>query len=685
MSRLHKVAVTGAGIKGWTGRVDLTGCDVFCGPNDTGKTTRLLAVMAGLRGLAQSPGDAVKVWLGPDRPEAVVTLAFDGGTVERQVATVSGKAAGRADADAERLAGPHVVRWDLTDFATASDTVREDLIRRCAGASGVDAAKAAGMVSEKLAKAEDVPAVVRDASLAALLKAVPATGADGSAWLESAIAWARTEFTRVNADAKAADQGAKDAAKAAAKAAEQGAPTGSLADARADVTRIEGELQAVVADLARVSSGAEALRSHQRRGEDLARAYAAAEERTEKLRQRRPAAVPTVDDAATTPAIVAHEAAVEVATAKEAAVREATARREKAVENLTTAERACGGADGALKALLPLAEGASGACRHCGCEDPLGLQGKLAAAREACRVAGEARDAAEVALEEASDDLALAQGALRRAREAVTTAASARQAAVAARDRMRIDAERIARDNATLASDLAAAEKAMSDAHTALAEWQAQPVPQGPAGGVDSLNGRKAVHEADLRTAKAAVEAHTRHQERQKAHQGAIARREETAAALAAVKALGAALKAVQADLATAAFGPITERANALLTVAASSVRVAFRSVSDYGAETPRGYVHFAALSDSKRAIVGAAIAYALIALSGAPWKGLLLDGLEKIDEDNLAGLLHGLGEMVARGELDNVIGALQTTDATADVDGVVFHYLGASAQSEAA
>lgn len=680
MSRLHKVAVTGDGIKGWTGQVHLTGCDVFCGPNDAGKSTRLLAVMAGLRGLAQSPGDAVKVWLGPDRPEAVVTLAFDGGTVERQVATVSGKAAGRADADAERLAGPHVVRWDLADFATASDTVREDLIRRCAGASGVDAAKAAGMVSEKLAKAEDVPAAVRDAFLAALLKAVPATSADGSAWLESAIAWARTEFTRVNADAKAAEQGAKDAARAA----EQAAPTGTLADARADVTRIEGELQSVVADLACVSSGAEALRSHQRRGDDLARAYAAAEERAELLRQRRPAAVPTVDDAATTPAIVAHEAAVEVATAKEAIVRDATARREAAAGTLTTAERAAGAADGAYKALLPLAEGASGACRHCGCEDPLGLQDKLAAARAACRVAGDARSVAEELLNDANDDLALAQGALRRAREAVTAAASARQAAVSARDRAKADAERITRENATLASDLEAAEKALAEAHAALAEWQAQPVPQGPAGGVDSLNGRKAVHETDLKAAKAAVEAHTRHQERQKAHQSAIARREETAAALAAVKALGAALKAVQADLATAAFGPITERANALLTVAASSVRVAFRSVSDYGAETPRGYVHFAALSDSKRAIVGAAIAYALIALSGAPWKGLLLDGLEKIDEDNLAGLLHGLGEMVARGELDNVIGALQTSNPTADVDGVVFHHLGASAQSEA-
>lgn len=680
MSRLNKVSVTGDGIKGWTGAVHLTGCDVYTGPNDAGKSTRLLAVMAGLRGLAQSPGDAVKVWLGPERPEAVVTLAFDGGTVERQVAAVSGKAAGRADADAERLAGAHVVRWDLADFATASDTVREELLRRCAVASGVDAAGAMARVEAKLAQ-EDLLAAARDAALAGLRKNVPAVGSDASAWLDKAREWTRGEYTRANAAASAADQGAKDAEKAAAQAA----PTGTLADARAEVLRIEGELQAVVADLARVSSGAAALHAHQRRGEDLARAYANAEERAERQRQRRPVAVPTVDAAAATEAITAHEAAVAAVAAKEDAVRDATARREKAAAALTEAERACGAADGALKALLPLAEGASGACRHCGCEDPLGLQGKLAAVREACRVAGEARSAAEEVHGDAQDDLGVAQGALRRAREAVNAAASARQAAVSARDRAKADAERITRENATLAGDLAEAEKALAEAGAALAEWQALPVPQGLTGGLDSLNGRKAVHTADLTAAKAAVEAHTRHQERQRAHQNAIARREETAATFAAVKALGLALKAVQADLAVAAFGPITERANALLTVAASSVRVAFRSVSDYGAETPRGYVHFAALSDSKRAIVGAAVAYALISLSGAPWRGLLLDGLEKVDEDNLPGLLHGLGEMVARGELDNVIGALQTTEPAAEVDGVVFHHLGASAQSEAA
>ena len=82
-----------------------------------------------------------------------------------------------------------------------------------------------------------------------------------------------------------------------------------------------------------------------------------------------------------------------------------------------------------------------------------------------------------------------------------------------------------------------------------------------------------------------------------------------------------------------------------------------------------------------------AAIASALIRLSGEPWKGLLLDGLERVDSARLPLLLRALAGMVAAGKLDNVLLAHRavTPDEIPAVDGVTIHWLGADVANRAA
>ena len=96
-------------LKGQKRSLELSGVDLFVGPNGSGKTTALLAITAGLRGLAESPSDPVKPYIGPDR-EGSAELTFDAGVVFRDLSKTRGKDATRADLDAERIAGSAAAR-----------------------------------------------------------------------------------------------------------------------------------------------------------------------------------------------------------------------------------------------------------------------------------------------------------------------------------------------------------------------------------------------------------------------------------------------------------------------------------------------------------------------------------------------------------------------------------------------
>ena len=120
-----------------------------------------------------------------------------------------------------------------------------------------------------------------------------------------------------------------------------------------------------------------------------------------------------------------------------------------------------------------------------------------------------------------------------------------------------------------------------------------------------------------------------------------------------------------------------------LLDIADLGIQVVFNSISDFGAffddDCDGHYVPFWGLSDSERAITGAAIASALIRLSGAPWKGLLIDGLECVDSARLPPLLRALARMVETGALDNVLLTHRavTPAEIPVVEGVTIHWVG--------
>jgi hypothetical protein len=129
---------------------------------------------------------------------------------------------------------------------------------------------------------------------------------------------------------------------------------------------------------------------------------------------------------------------------------------------------------------------------------------------------------------------------------------------------------------------------------------------------------------------------------------------------------------------AKAQLGPIEEHANLILVAAGEAMRVRFTSPEWFGADRGDGVVTpFWALSDSERAIVGAGIATAAAMLTDAPWRVVMLDGLERLDRERLPRMLAAFGRLVSEGRLDNVIGAL--VGDPIEVAGVTWHAVGAA------
>ena len=680
MSRLHRISVDGDGLKGQRLDETLSGCDLYTGPNGAGKSTRLLAVMAGLRGLAESPSDAVRPYIGPERPSAVVALGFDTGTLTRDLTAVRGDKVTRANVAAETLAGAHVAAFDLADFAGASETARESLIRRVAASSAADAQAVAGRVQRALPGGKSAPTMTR------LLNARLAKGgAPGGAWLEGALEWARTAFTEAN--------GAERRAKADAEAKAgrpTDAPPGTLAAARETLTRLEEERRAVGEQLATAAQAGSAARDHAAEGARLARTYGEVERRVGDLEQCPIAQPPDLAGLRIDVAAMEEEdrAAAEREREARAASDAAIAASAEAARRVAVARELSAQVGGVAASLRALATEADGACQHCGCADPLAIGPRVEAAEAACWAAAGSIATATEEHETLDVDRVVAGGLLRRTMAARLAAAERLRTARAALAVAERQAERIADETTRHAADLVRAREALALAEQQLAGWRERETPAGAPGDLDALTAQRDALDGELRAAKAAVELHVRAQERARAHQEAITTREAATAALAEVKALGDALKTVQGELAVETFGPIAGAANELLDAAGLGIRAVFHSIGDFGASIDGGYVQFWALSDSERAITGAAIASALIRLSGAPWKGLLLDGLERVDSARLPLLLRALAGMVTAGKLDNVLLAHRavTPDEIPAVDGVTIHWLGGdSAAREAA
>ena len=617
-------------LKGQKRSFNLSGVDLFVGPNGSGKTTALLAIIAGLRGLAESPGDLVRPYIGPDR-EGSVELTFDAGVVVRDLSETRTKAALKAGIEAERIAGEHLVRWDLADFATATESAREALLRRVLGSRA----------------AADL-ALPDNPLRAELLKAVPLAG-DAGAWLDKALAWVRGAYTEANAANKVAIQGAE-----AAQQALQDAPPGMLSTAKASAEDLERQIAGLRGEASAAKREADAAARAEERRQKAASRYAALEEQLRDLEAFLAIPLPVPPDMA----------ALQKAHAEARATLDAIRTTEKPLRGaLALAAASRDGAAASVAALESLAAKAP-LCAHCNGADPLNLTPEIESARAYLETTG-------WAVEDASADLAIA--------ERKTTKAS--DAFISASDKL-MEAELEARRISGLADERArkAARKAEIEGDLAQLQEEIQAPTATPAtfGGAEML----ASLEEELAAAKKTIDLHTRHAERGRLHQEAIAKRAKAEERFAAVKKLGEALKALQASEAERAFSPLTAATNDLLSQMHSPFRLQVNSAADFGATDARrdgAYVAFWSLSDAERACVGAAMALALVRLSKSPWPALVIDGLEKMDATTLESFLDGVRGAFAAGWISNFIGALVEEEGDHSwMPGVTAHWMGA-------
>lgn len=595
--------------------LELSGADLVAGPNGAGKTAALTAITAGLYGLAESPSDTQRPYLGPIR-EGFVELVFDGGQINRNLAETRTKAATRATVEAERTAGAHLVRWDLADFASSSEQSRENLLRRICGGR-----KAASL---------ELPAT---AQARALVSACPQQG-DAGTWLAAALEWCRARFAELNSAQKAATQGASDA-----ETALRGISTvGTLAEAQRRLSEAQTQMVALRADAASATREAMAAEQQLRARDAWARRVGSAQEELDRMG-------PPPDVAALK---VRQEEALAVWEQLRDAARSlglaAKAARQPYDEARAAYARALGGVD-TVRGMST-----SGACcRHCGMLDPLGSALAIANAEEAA--------------EDLRSDMLLAE---RRWKAAEEAAGDCSEKFLAAKD--------AAAEAEQAWSSAIRLQQRRAELETAAAEPEPD-LPNAPR----SFGGKELLEalEQELPQLKAAVESHVRAAERLRLHQEAIARREAAVEAFTEIKALGERLKELQTEVVGSLYGPLQTAANELLEVTECGLAVEVHSAADFGAVVRGAYVSFWSLSDSERAIVGAALALAIVRLSGSPWKGLVIDGLEKVDSSRLPGLLAGMVEARRQGWIDNFVGALVATEPPAVPDGVTVHWLG--------
>lgn len=586
---------------------------LFVGPNGSGKSTRLRALQVGLVGAAQSPADRSRPYLGPEAIGAV-TIHSGADVLTRPIGlSPAAKPAKEATDRARTLFGAGVVAFDLADFAAASQADRSETLKGILAAAGPSRTSLADLAA-RLRTLLDLPArpaeIPPSHALAELATARPMKASDGLpptalSWLDSATAWADAALTAANAEAKRTDRIPEPVQ----------APDGDPADMEAERDRLRGEL----ADLA---AAAKARAS-------LAARLATAQEALDRARRAEPPqAGPTAAEI---------EAAAAAQSDAEMRVQEARNWLEAAQDGSRAAERAHTAAVAALRVALGHR---SQVCRHCGAADPLGEAPDLDALRATAARASADLDAEQGSLDAAEEETREAQAAYRDAATEVRRLDTAARAAQAS------------------APDLAGPTAQVAELRRQLDEAP-EPVDAAP------LHNRIAVLDDAIRRAARAAQVN-------EARESAIVARDTAVARRAGIVALRGALATVRGELAAEVLGPLRVAADALLVAAGETMRTWFADDgSSFGATLDPSpdaeRVPYWCLSDSERSLVGASIAVGIATLSRAPYRAVILDGMERMDAERLPRVLSALASGAARGEYQFIGAAVSAPD----VDGL--------------
>ena len=141
------------------------------------------------------------------------------------------------------------------------------------------------------------------------------------------------------------------------------------------------------------------------------------------------------------------------------------------------------------------------------------------------------------------------------------------------------------------------------------------------------------------------------------AYERTLQDRDKAEDAFEAVKRLRVALKDLERDVMAGALKPVEAAADELLDACGEDFR--FRvdaDVPNIGLQRGNLWIPYEALSGSEQALAGAALTYALAVVGDRPWKVLLLDGIEALDDERVPRFLRGIMNLTESGRLDNAL-----------------------------
>lgn len=273
---LARMAVTndgarkpGHGLKGQFFDVSLSGVDVFIGPNDSGKSTRLVLPYVVALGLATTPTDATRPYLGdlPERTSGVLELELVDGSRVEIVRDLSAGATSKINRqcalDVARYLGTPPTRWDLRDFAGGTDSDRSrvvDAVVKAGGDAGEwTVARVVSLLPEsdlltrmRSELAQDIPAADW------LARAATWSGADGGIFTQRNAAHDRARSHLGELEDQLGPEVEGDAEQDIARATEIGRRISEQEAVLADVERARAAFDGWIATEARLTNEAHA-------------------------------------------------------------------------------------------------------------------------------------------------------------------------------------------------------------------------------------------------------------------------------------------------------------------------------------------------------------------------------------------------------------------------------------------
>lgn len=643
--RLTQIAVSGEGVKGRRFHHGLTGVDVFYGPNGAGKSSRLLAILGARLGFADVPTDPERPYIG-EKPGAAITVSFsDGASLFRSAGEGARSTTFKVQTgEFERRMGPSLAQVDLSDLMREPEGSRHNLLKRVLEAhqADVDPAEVIAMLSK------DGEAKV---ALNGLLRENPQPKKkDLHRWMNEADVFADEKAKHWNAQQRELNAVVK-----------QGVET--IPGVRT-VPEVERDLEAYRRQLAEAEAGAGARveilkgrEAHEKLGNELSQGLANLDEEeakakavTQECRGRWAVLSRNV-----TVATAEHGELVEklkVAQAEQPALK---ASAEKAINAVNVAATAVATSEAGISLLGELCSDSglsASACKDCGAEDPLDLT-------ERRYKAVKLLERQDVLLKRRQAEGVEAQSALDKSKQAVRQfELSVTQA------KAKLEAAQAALQKSSAAEDEAKA--ALERLHTRreaiegkLRDWQDTEPPSvsdlGEEGDEDllrSMTAKLKQLEAEHARAKQAQAAEAKFLENQ-------TKRDQAVSAWKAAKALKAALVSVRAWMDQRAYAPLVTACNEFLSAGEYRGSFYISGPNDFGLVFGEKRVVFWALSDSEKAMCGLAMTYAMAVCVSSPWKGLVVDNLERLDETSLGAALGAALRLHAAGRLDNFVGAI--------------------------